>query len=858
MTLIHRTMILFSSTMLIGTESCPQEKPPQLPADKYIIEFNPPDNPTEAINSRAYADRVRAELISTHGFAGRRVQETGTLPYMIVTDMTPEERERWEADPRVKKIHDNVFRDIHTEQSLAVIEQPKAFEWGATGMGYSVAILDTGVEFKHPDFGSCEQPGPNCRVIHSQDFATDDGQPDADKDKHGTNVSAIVAKVAPLASVISLDVFEDAGAADSDVIEALNWVIENRQKYNIVAVNMSLGSDEEHVETCANTVYDSAFEWLLLAGIQVVVAAGNENSKTGLSNPACHPLAISVGASTDGITPSMRYPSCTDPQLAVDEVACFSNSASTIDILAPGTRITAGGVTLSGTSQAAPHVAGALAALKSKFPDSTNAALLRRLQQTGVKIVDRANGIPTRRLNLASAINEPPIAADDKVVALQGGGVVIDVLENDDDANKSALTIESPIKTDAGHALVANNRIYLLLDPAAVGTRQFTYTIKDEYNVLDVAIVTVDIRPSAQPSARRVSEEMSYISRLGRTAASQFLVYETGNVDDRKVWYQALDPSGQMSEARYMLSGTASAKIQPNDLVLQSDHNGFTAAWIGIDYSGKNHIVAVNNDPLILGKPYPASGNYQSQVNLPTVTLLGDTAVIGWEGVSSPSQLMAQASSRETVSPVPYWTLQQLSSWVSSSDHIETVPADESQYIQLRTMTSKKGIEARKLNARGRSAWDAKVLDLGIGEQDHIPDFSSIRTNNGFAAAYTYAPYVGQYAIGLREFDTNANPVGQMVKVLPAVQAQADIDLLRFEDGTYRVFWSERHQNFAVLLSAAVDTNGNVSAAIIEFWTLQPEAFWPYAFEALSLGNKYVLSWSNNARNLTISARERF
>ena len=85
-----------------------------------------------------------------------------------------------------------------------------------------------------------------------------------------------------------------------------------------------------------------------------------------------------------GLTWSSGQPTqCTDLITTTNQVACFSNSASYLSLLAPGALITAGGFSLGGTSQAAPHVAGALAVLRAGFPEQTRAAVEAQLGATG-------------------------------------------------------------------------------------------------------------------------------------------------------------------------------------------------------------------------------------------------------------------------------------------------------------------------------------------------------------------------------------------------------------------------------------------------------------------------------------------
>ncbi len=252
---------------------------------------------------------------------------------------------------------------------------------GADGRGFAVAILDTGIDLDHADFGpDANGNGIGDRIVFQHDFANND--PDAsDGHGHGTHVASIAAGrsgVAPGADIIALKVLQDNGSGTFAAVEqALQWVIANAATYNIAAINMSL-SDGRNWGT-AQSLYGISDEMAALAAqdVMVVSAAGNSffawGSTQGVGYPAADANSLAVSAVWDASQgPGYFFDGAIDHSSGADRVTSFSQRSTMLtDIFAPGAMITAarnggGAIAMWGTSMATPHVAG-MAALAQQL-----------------------------------------------------------------------------------------------------------------------------------------------------------------------------------------------------------------------------------------------------------------------------------------------------------------------------------------------------------------------------------------------------------------------------------------------------------------------------------------------------------
>lgn len=252
------------------------------------------------------------------------------------------------------------------------------YSYTSTGSGVRAYIIDTGIRTSHNDFGGRASFGVN--------YA---GGSNSDCNGHGTHVAGTVGGttwgVAKAVRLIAVKVLNCSGSGTTTgVVSGINWVAANAIKPAVA--NMSLGGG-------ASTSIDNAVQNAINAGITFVVAAGNSNANACNYSPARAANAITVGATT-----------------STDARASYSNYGTCVDIFAPGSSITSAWRTsnsatntISGTSMASPHVAGAVARYLQGNPTASPSTVTSAIINAATlnKVTNAGAGSPNRLLYIA-------------------------------------------------------------------------------------------------------------------------------------------------------------------------------------------------------------------------------------------------------------------------------------------------------------------------------------------------------------------------------------------------------------------------------------------------------------------------
>ena len=317
----------------------------------------------------------------------------------FVADLTPAQYDVLSNDPNVVAIEPDTVVFADTDQSNATwgidrIDQralplSSTYSYTADGTGVTAYVIDSGIRATHTEFGGRVRPGFT---------AVTDGNGTNDCMGHGTHVAGTIGSrtwgVAKNVSLVPVRVFGCSGGSTwSMILSGIDWAINDHRAGVPAVANMSLGG-------VASATVNAGVAKGVADGITFAVAAGNDNADACSKSPASEPTAITVGATASN-----------------DWRASFSNYGTCVDIFAPGQSITStwytsdtAAASLSGTSMATPHVAGAAALYLQSNPGATPATVQSAVisAATAGVVQDPKAGSPNRMLYAASFVPAPP------------------------------------------------------------------------------------------------------------------------------------------------------------------------------------------------------------------------------------------------------------------------------------------------------------------------------------------------------------------------------------------------------------------------------------------------------------------
>ncbi|MDQ2583873.1 S8 family peptidase [Saccharothrix yanglingensis] len=422
-------------------------------AGSYIVALN------DSVSARSASASTASALVGKYGGQVRAAWQHALNGFHA--SLSESQARRLAADPRV------AF--VQADLPVKLDAQPNPPSWGldridqrdlpldnnyADGSASNVRayIIDTGIRTTHSDFGGQASWGAN---------TSGDGN-NSDCNGHGTHVAGTVGGiahgVAKGVKLIAVKVLTCAGSGTTaGVVAGVDWVTANAVKPAVA--NMSLGGG-------ADTALDTAVRNSIASGITYAVASGNSNANACNYSPARVAEALSVNASTN-----------------TDARASFSNFGTCTDIFAPGQNITSAWHTndtatntISGTSMASPHVAGAaaryLAANPTATPPTVNAAIVAAA--TSDKITSPGTGSPNKLLYTGTATpGTPAVSNPGNQSTTVGTAVSLQLTASGGTAPYSFSATGLP----AGLSISASGLISGT--PTATGTSSVTVTVTD-------------------------------------------------------------------------------------------------------------------------------------------------------------------------------------------------------------------------------------------------------------------------------------------------------------------------------------------------------------------------------------------
>ncbi len=383
--------------------------------------------------------------------------------------------ERLRRHPDVLQIHDNMSVYPTLAESVPLVRAPEVWAGGATGKGIVVGIIDSGIDYTHPDLGG--SLGPGHKVIGGYDFVNSDDDP-MDDFGHGTHVAGIIAAngtltgVAPEARLVAYKVFDRHGAMASRIVAAIERAADPdgdpATDDALDVINLSVGGSGTPDDPMSQAVDN-----VVAAGIVAVVSAGNNGDRGfgTVHSPSGARQALTVGASdkSDRFWRfSSRGPAPVTYGVKPEVVAPGESIESTV--------LSGGHEQKTGTSMAAPHVAGAAALLLQARPGLTPAGVKSLLMTTARDLGENLFAQGAGRIDVAAALSRTLLASpaavsfglDDGTQETFAGSATLTVTNDSEKPRRCSLRVDTaglPAGVD-----VSVTPSTLNLDAGATGT----------------------------------------------------------------------------------------------------------------------------------------------------------------------------------------------------------------------------------------------------------------------------------------------------------------------------------------------------------------------------------------------------
>lgn len=504
------------------------------------------------------------------------------------------------------------------DSSVPWIGAPAAWEAGYTGTGVTVAVLDTGYDDTHPDLAG--------RVLADESKSFVPGEADAASDLHGhgTHVASTIAGTGAASNGANRGVADganllvgkvlgaDGSGQDSWIIEAMQWAGANAD-----IVSMSLGSSEPSDGT---DVMSEALDTIAeQTGALFVVAAGNNGAPEAIGAPGAAAEALTVGSVADP-SGALSYFSNTGP-------LAFSGALKP-ELVGPGEDVTAARsadspgegsyVSMSGTSMATPHVAGAAALLKQQHPEYTaeqlRAALISTAEDVGLTSYEGGSGV----VDLESAIDAPVIASGSGDFGMLSWGeeptpvvrtisyanrgadeVVVDLAASLGGAPDGVLTMDAEQLTiPAGES----RSVELTVDPAKVETNT---------QLSGALVATIDGTPVARTALGTIAEQERY----------DLTVTATGFDGEPIETYALLYDVANDYYVPFFVNGETTMRLPDGAYAVM--------AYMTVDHAADESVTVLVGDPdLVLD--HDATVALDARATKPVTVDVGDDDVVPW------------------------------------------------------------------------------------------------------------------------------------------------------------------------------------------------------------------------------------